>query len=126
MASAANNIEGATRLSDVDGAGMIAVNNLRDRLWSKPGQRVMINGAAGGVGSIAIQLAKAALYHRYAGGKEEMAHAVLAEVGMRRYRVEVHVIEVSPGIRRGRRIEVSDLGVQDNWDVIRHEPASFL
>jgi TetR/AcrR family transcriptional regulator, lmrAB and yxaGH operons repressor len=26
-------------------------------------------------------LAKAALYHRYAGGKEEMAHAVLAEVG---------------------------------------------
>lgn len=39
--------------------GMIAVNNLRDRLWSRPGQRVMINGAGGGVGSIAIQMAKA-------------------------------------------------------------------
>jgi len=40
-------------------AGMIAINNLRDHLWSRPGQRILINGAAGGVGSIAIQMAKA-------------------------------------------------------------------
>lgn len=40
-------------------AGMIAVNNLRPRLWDQPGQRVLVNGAAGGVGSIALQLAKA-------------------------------------------------------------------
>jgi len=39
-------------------AGMIAVNNLRDHIWSRPGQRIVINGAAGGVGSIAIQMAK--------------------------------------------------------------------
>jgi NADPH:quinone reductase-like Zn-dependent oxidoreductase len=53
--------EGITfeQAASVPTAGMIAVNNLRGRLWSKPGQRVMINGAAGGVGSIAIQLAKA-------------------------------------------------------------------
>jgi len=38
---------------------MIAVNNLRGRLWSQPGQRLLINGAAGGVGSIALQMAKA-------------------------------------------------------------------
>jgi NADPH:quinone reductase-like Zn-dependent oxidoreductase len=40
-------------------SGMIAINNLRNRLWTAPGQRVMINGAAGGVGSIAIQIARA-------------------------------------------------------------------
>jgi NADPH:quinone reductase-like Zn-dependent oxidoreductase len=41
-------------------AGIIAVHNLRygERLWA--GQEVLINGAAGGVGSIAVQLAKAA------------------------------------------------------------------
>jgi NADPH:quinone reductase-like Zn-dependent oxidoreductase len=53
--------EGITfeQAASVPTAGMIAVNNLRDRLWSTPGQRVVINGAAGGVGSIAIQIAKA-------------------------------------------------------------------
>lgn len=40
-------------------AGMIAVNNLRPHLWDVPGQTVLVNGAAGGVGSIALQLAKA-------------------------------------------------------------------
>jgi len=41
-------------------AGIIAVHNLRygERLWA--GQEVLINGAGGGVGSIAVQLAKAA------------------------------------------------------------------
>lgn len=40
-------------------AGMIAVNNLCEHIWSRPGQRILINGAAGGVGSIVIQMAKA-------------------------------------------------------------------
>ena len=40
-------------------AGIIVLVNLRMHLWSVPGQRVEINGAAGGVGSIAIQMAKA-------------------------------------------------------------------
>jgi NADPH:quinone reductase-like Zn-dependent oxidoreductase len=40
-------------------AGIIALVNLRKQLWAKPGQRIVINGAAGGVGSIAIQMAKA-------------------------------------------------------------------
>lgn len=40
-------------------SGTIALLNLRMHLWSAPGQRVVINGAAGGVGSIAIQMAKA-------------------------------------------------------------------
>ena len=45
--------------ASVPTAGMIAVNNMQKHLWPEPGQRVLINGAAGGVGSIAIQLAKA-------------------------------------------------------------------
>lgn len=40
-------------------SGIIALVNLRKHMGSKPDQRVMINGAAGGVGSIAIQMAKA-------------------------------------------------------------------
>ncbi|QOC22740.1 NAD(P)-dependent alcohol dehydrogenase [Wenzhouxiangella sp. AB-CW3] len=40
-------------------AGIIALVNLQKHIWEKPGQRIVINGAAGGVGSIAIQLAKA-------------------------------------------------------------------
>ena len=53
--------EGITfeQAATVPTAGMIAVNNLRDHIWTRPGQRILINGAAGGVGSIAIQMAKA-------------------------------------------------------------------
>jgi len=39
--------------------GIIALVNLRKHIRSTPGQRIAINGAAGGVGSIAIQMAKA-------------------------------------------------------------------
>jgi NADPH:quinone reductase-like Zn-dependent oxidoreductase len=49
--------------ASVPTAGMIAVNNLRGRLRSAAGQRVLINGAAGGVGAIALQLAKAGGAH---------------------------------------------------------------
>jgi len=53
--------EGITfeQAATVPTAGMIALNNLLQHIGSKPGQRVLINGAAGGVGSIAIQMAKA-------------------------------------------------------------------
>lgn len=40
-------------------SGLIALNNLQGQRAIRPGQKVLINGAAGGVGSLAVQIAKA-------------------------------------------------------------------
>lgn len=45
--------------ASVPSSGYIALQNLRDRSRLGPGRAVLINGAGGGVGSIALQIAKA-------------------------------------------------------------------
>jgi NADPH:quinone reductase-like Zn-dependent oxidoreductase len=42
----------------VNVAGLTALQTLRDRASVKPGQQVLINGASGGVGTFAVQVAK--------------------------------------------------------------------
>ena len=43
----------------VNVAGLTALQTLRDRAALKPGQKVLMNGASGGVGTFAVQIAKA-------------------------------------------------------------------
>ncbi len=45
--------------ASVPASGFIALQNLRGASRSLPGKRVLINGAAGGVGSLALQIVKA-------------------------------------------------------------------
>jgi NADPH:quinone reductase-like Zn-dependent oxidoreductase len=42
----------------VNVAGLTALQTLRDRAGLRPGQRVLINGASGGVGTFAVQIAR--------------------------------------------------------------------
>lgn len=53
--------EGSTfeQAGSIPTSGIIALVNLTKHLRSTPGQRIVINGAGGGVGSIAIQMARA-------------------------------------------------------------------
>jgi NADPH:quinone reductase-like Zn-dependent oxidoreductase len=40
-------------------SGLIVLQNLTDEVRPRPGQRVLVNGAGGGVGALAVQIAKA-------------------------------------------------------------------
>lgn len=50
---------GFEQAAAVPTSGLIVLNNLQGRRSIRPGQKVLINGAAGGVGSIAVQIARA-------------------------------------------------------------------
>lgn len=49
----------STQAAGLPLAGLTALQALRDELQVQPGQHVLINGASGGVGTLAVQVAKA-------------------------------------------------------------------
>jgi len=49
---------GFEQAAAVNVAGLTSLQTLRDRAGVKPGQKVLINGASGGVGTFAVQIAK--------------------------------------------------------------------
>lgn len=55
LKSAAMSFEEAAALPQ---AGMMALQSLRDKMQIKPGQQLLINGAGGAVGTLAVQIAK--------------------------------------------------------------------
>jgi len=71
--------EGITfeQAASVPSSGLIALQNLRDYSRLQPGRRVLINGAAGGVGSLALQIVKAE-------GAHVTAVDVTSKIGMLR------------------------------------------
>ena len=68
--------------ASVPSSGFIALQNLRDTSCLQPGRRVLINGGGGGVGSLAIQIAKAHGAHVTAvdsPGKQDLLRALGAD-----------------------------------------------
>ena len=90
-------------LSDVEAAalplaGLTAWQALVETADVQPGQRVLVLGAAGGVGHLAVQIAKARGAH-VIGTARSAKHAFLAEPGCRRG----HRLQRAPGRGGGRR-----------------------
>ena len=98
----------------VNVAGLTALQGLRDKGRLQAGQKVLINGAAGGVGSFAVQLAKAMgaeVTGVCSSGKVELVRSLGAD----------HVLDpaLADFTRQGRRYDVL-------FDTVGNHPLSAL
>ncbi|MFO0599822.1 MAG: NAD(P)-dependent alcohol dehydrogenase [Myxococcaceae bacterium] len=92
-------------------SGVTALQALRDVAGVRPGQKVLINGASGGVGLFAVQIARAL-------GAEVTGVCSTANVELVRAAGAHHVVDYTQGawVERGERYDV----VMDN--VMNHAP----
>jgi NADPH:quinone reductase-like Zn-dependent oxidoreductase len=91
----------AEQAATVPTAGFIALHNLRAAGPGTPGRRVLVNGAGGGVGMIAVQLAKAEGAHVTgvdSAAKRDLLHGLGADEAL-----DYRQVDVS---RTGRRFDL--------------------
>jgi len=92
-------------------AGLTALQALRDKAQVKPGDRVLVNGASGGVGTFAVQIAKAL-------GAEVTAVCSTANVDLQRSIGADHVVDYTREnfTRSDRRYDVLiDVAGSRSW-----------
>jgi NADPH:quinone reductase-like Zn-dependent oxidoreductase len=105
-------------------AGLTALQGLRDHGRIRPGQHVLINGASGGVGTFAVQIAKAL-------GAEVTAVCSTKNVDLARSLGADHVVDYTREdfTRSGRRFDLMlDIAGSKSWSQCRRvlEPQATL
>lgn len=97
-------------------AAITALQGLRDRAGLQPGQRVLVNGASGGVGTFAVQIAKAL-------GAEVTAVCSTRNVGQARELGADHVIDYQKEDftqRRDRHDVLFDVAGSKPWHAVKN------